>query len=388
MVNTDAIRRRFSACFDGEHPTVLARAPGRVNLIGEHTDYNDGLCMPAAIAQHVCVAARPRDDNLLRAFSVALETRAEVRLDADPVASGVEWMAYVAGLARSLRDAGYRPPGADLLIQSDLPIGVGLASSAALITACAKALLALQGGLLETAELVSICVDAECRHAGTPCGVMDPAAALMSKQDSVMLLDCRSLAVEYIMLGETETRLVLIDSGVAHENRAGKYAQRRAECQAGVSYFQQFDARIKSLRDVSQPLLARHMTQLDPTVAARCHHVVAENARVREAAAALRRRDMAELGKLLNASHASLRDWFSVSCPETDRIVDVACATTGVLGARMMGGGFGGCVLVLCAEDGLSRLKDALHSANVADLSRPNAIIEVQTADGADWQAL
>jgi galactokinase len=386
MVNIDELKTRFADEFDGALPTVLARAPGRVNLIGEHTDYNEGFAMPAATARYLWVAARRRDDRLLRVCSTAFNQRARFDPAGEQAGRAPTWMSYVSGLASSLRNRGFDPPGADLLIHSELRPGGGTGSSAALTVACAKALTALGGGLFETSELVDMCVAAERDYAGTPCGVLDPCACLLSRQGTSMLLDCRSLKVDYLPASPPGARFVLVDSGVTHQNRSGKYAERRAECQEGVNYFQRINPQIRSLRDVDRDLLARHMQQMDPTVASRCHHVVSENRRVLEAAAALRKADPDLLGNLMLASHRSLRDQFRVSCPELDRLVEIICGACGVFGARMMGGGFGGNVIALCREEVVDNLCEVVRTEyKVADAGE---LLTVETCSGADWKAL
>jgi len=379
MLDPHDMTSQFAARFDGRKPAVLARAPGRVNLIGEHTDYNEGFALPAAINRYLRVAAAPRDDRRLRAFSAACDEHAELDPATADLAAIPAWMKYVVGAALALRDAGFDPPGADLLIHSDLPPGGGLASSAALTVACAKALTALGGGLFEMSEFVEICVAAESQCAGTPCGPLDPCACLMARPDSSFLLDCRTLIADYLPATPGDARFVLIDSGIAHANRAGQYAQRRRECHDAVTYFQQINPRITALRDVDDALLARHVQQLDPSSVARCHHVLAENRRARQAAAALRQADPATFGRLMTESHESLRDRFQASTPELDRLVELASAVPGVFGARMTGGGFGGNVLVLCRPDAVEALPAA-----VPDL----AISVVETGEAADWQEL
>jgi len=388
MVNIDELRGRFAERFDGARPAILAHAPGRVNLIGEHTDYNQGYVLPAALDRTLWVAARRRDDRQLRAYSTAFDQQASVDLTGEQLSRDPAWMAYVGGVALSLRAAGFDPPGADLLIHSELRPGGGVGSSAALTVACAKALTALGGGLFETSELVEICTAAESDYAGTPCGVMDPCTCLMGRAGAYLLLDCRSLKVDYLPVSPGGARLVLIDSGVAHRNRSGHYAQRRAECQEAVTYFQQFNPNVQALRDVDDALLARHMQQMDPSAASRCHHVVSENHRVLQAAAALRKADAETLGRLMTESHRSLHDQFQVSCAELDRLVEIACATPGVYGARMMGGGFGGNVLVLCRPEAVRPLEQAVHADYSADGLGAGDILVVETSGGADWQEL
>ncbi len=329
-------------------PAALARAPGRVNLIGEHTDYNEGFVLPLAIEAATWVAAAAREDGLCRAHS--REQAAPQEWDvAGPTPTG--WARYVAGVAALLRARGARLGGFDLCVASEVPVGGGLSSSAALEVASALALAHICGEPLETRELIDLCRDAEREYAGVPCGIMDQTASLLGRAGCAMLLDCRNRELQYIRCEHPAYSFLVGDTGVRHELGASSYAQRQQECAAGVAYFQRRDPAIRALRDIRPESVRAHAQQLDPTVAARCLHVTTEIARTQAAAAALRRGEWEALGPLLRASHASLRDDYEVSCRELDVLADALNGQAGVLGARMTGAGFGGCVLAIVRRD-------------------------------------
>ena len=332
----------------GVGPAALARAPGRVNLIGEHTDYNEGFVLPLAIEAATWVAAAAREDSVCRALS--REQAAPQEWDiAGPTPTG--WARYIAGVAALLRARGARLGGFDLCVASDVPVGGGLSSSAALEVAAALALAHLCGEPLETRELVDLCRQAEREYAGVPCGIMDQTASLLGRDGCALLLDCRNRELQYIPCEHPAYCLLVGDTGVRHELGLSAYAQRQQECAAGVEYFQRRDSTIRALRDIRPESVRAHAQQLDPIVAARCLHVTTEIVRTQAAAAALRRGDWEALGPLLRASHASLRDEYEVSCRELDLLADALNAQPGVLGARMTGAGFGGCVLAVVRRE-------------------------------------
>ncbi|MGH9673358.1 MAG: galactokinase [Bryobacteraceae bacterium] len=326
-----SLRRRFRAIFHRE-PRIY-RAPGRVNLIGEHTDYNEGFVMPAAIDFAAWAAAAPRPDRQVRIFSFNLGEHHQFDLDAPRPRR--TWSDYVEGVAVMLERAGFRLEGADLAVDSTVPLGGGLSSSAALEVSSAKALLA--GRPCEPLELARICQQAESEFAGMRCGIMDQFAACLGREGHALLLDCRSLEYEALPLPE-QIALVACNTMVKHELATGEYNRRREECEAaarqlGVSHLR--DARLDQLDDLPDPLRKR------------ARHVVTENRRALDDAAALRAGVLTVFGRLMNESHASLRDDYEVSCAELDLMVRLAREPDGVSGARMTGGGFGGCVLAL-----------------------------------------
>lgn len=350
------MRERFAREF-GRAAEVVARAPGRVNLIGEHTDYNDGFVLPIALTQATRVAVAARPDGLAQVVSAGLEQRASWPVSDWRGAGAPHWTAYIAGVAGLLRKRGARLEGFDLLVESDVPIGAGLSSSAALEVATALALSMLCGEALEATELIDLCRAAEHEFAGVPCGLMDQTVSLLGRAGHALLLDCRSRTFEQIPVATGAHRFVVIDSNVRHELAAGEYARRHAECAQAVAYFQRLNPAVRALRDVPLESVRAQALQMDPLLAARALHVVSEIRRTQAAAEALRRGELTEFGRLMSESHRSLRDDYEVSCAELDELVQIALSVPGALGARMTGGGFGGCIVALVPEAALPELR-------------------------------
>ncbi len=339
---------RFRARF-GAQCAVVARAPGRVNLIGEHTDYNDGFVLPIATQQETWVGLAPRDDDTVCAFSANLDEEAAWPLEG--CGSQPHWTTYIAGVIAMLRRRGVPVGGCNLYVTSTVPPGGGLSSSAALEVAAALALVRQAGAVLEPVDLIDVCRAAEHEFAGVPCGLMDQSVSLLARAGAALLLDCRSRAFEHIPCEIRGHAFVIADTGVRHKLAAGEYARRQEQCAAAVACLQKRDPQVRSLRDATLDLLAAVGDELDGVAAARARHVITENQRTRAAAEALRRGRLEEFGSLMDASHRSLRDDYEVSCDELDRLVEILRGVEGVLGARMTGGGFGGCVVALVADD-------------------------------------
>lgn len=362
---------------------VIARAPGRVNLIGDHTDYNDGFVLPIATEQHTRVSAARRDDGRVRVFSETLDASAEWPLDDWSAASHPEWTSYIAGVALQLKRRGARLDGCDLYIQSDIPVGRGLSSSAALCVATAKALTCLSGEALDFLDVAELCRETEHGFAGVPCGIMDPLVSLLARRDTVLLLDCRSRAAEYIPLDLRDHVVAVIDSGVRRALAKSAYAERVAECAQAVTHFQRLNPAVRALRDVTVETVRAQMLQMPPLVAARAFHVVSENRRVLAAADALRRRDVAALGSLMDASHRSLRDDYEASCPELDAIVAALTGMDGVIGCRMTGAGFGGSAVAILHRTAIEAARQALARSATQLGAGPWQIILTRAGDGA-----
>ncbi|HEY6935758.1 MAG TPA: galactokinase [Terriglobales bacterium] len=329
----------------GQSPRIF-RAPGRVNLIGEHTDYNDGFVMPAAIELSCWVAIAESEDRRLVLHSQNLQETVEVDLDQSQPLRRKRWSDYVQGVAVELQQHGEKLRGANLLIHSEVPIGSGLSSSAAIEVASGLALLANSGAELDRLKLARLCQRAENEFVGARCGIMDQFTACFGQAKHALLLDCRSLEYRPLPL-PAGVELVICDSGVRHELAAGEYNARRAQCEAGVRVLARHRPDVRALRDASLDDLERNRSQLGEVIYRRCRHVVTENARVLQAAQALERRDLPDFGRLMGESHLSLRFDYEVSCPELDLLVDLAGKQQGVYGARMTGGGFGGCTINL-----------------------------------------
>ncbi|HEU4910745.1 MAG TPA: galactokinase [Actinomycetes bacterium] len=337
----------FGATYDAE-PQGVWSAPGRVNLIGEHTDYNDGFVLPFAIAARTSVAASLRTDGVLRMRSVQ-QPAGDVAVSLDDLRPGRPdgWAAYVAGVVWAARESGHRVSGMDLLVDGRVPLGSGLSSSHALECAMAMAVSDLLGLDLGTAELALLSQRAENDFVGAPTGLMDQLASLQCTADHALFLDTRSLQAEQVPLDPSAAglRLVVVDTRVHHSHGDGSYGNRRAACERAAK-----ELGVASLRDVPADGLAARLGGLDDELRRRARHVVTENARVLEAVAALRARDWEQLGALMVASHRSLRDDYEVSCDELDTAVEVAL-DSGAPGARMTGGGFGGSAVALVPAD-------------------------------------
>ncbi len=321
-------------------------APGRINLIGEHTDYNDGFVMPAAIGFCTWVAARKRHDWTLRAYSGHYDEKITLSLDELSGPPRQHWSDFVRGVAATLQGAGHKLAGANLVIHGEVPLGAGLSSSASLEVALALALTCLSGVALSRLELVKLCQRAEHEYVGTRCGIMDQFVARFGAAGHALMLDCRSLEYQLLPV-PANLRLVVCNSMVRHELASGEYNLRRGDCETGVKLLQPHLPGVSALRDVEIQDLEEYKQLLPERVYRRCRHVITENRRVLQAARALESKDADQFGQLMYQSHASLRDDYEVSCKELDLLVDLASSSPGVYGARMTGGGFGGCTVNL-----------------------------------------
>jgi galactokinase len=350
---------RFQEAY-GQRPTGVWAAPGRVNLIGEHTDYNDGYVLPFALPLRTEVAAAPADGPEWTAWSS--RGGGPVRFGAAHLVPGAVtgWAAYVAGVVWALREAGHEVPGARFAIGSEVPVGAGLSSSAALECAVLAALVDLGGLDLPVQRRPALAQRAENDYVGVPCGIMDQSAVTLCRADHALFLDCRTLAVDHVRLDLAAAGLALlvIDTRAPHRLVSGEYAARRAACERAAATLG-----VPALRDVSTEDLDAALGRLADDVARRrVRHVVTENQRVLDTVALLRAGRVREIGPLLSASHASLRDDFEVTVPELDVAVDAAGAA-GALGARMTGGGFGGCVIALVETAAADHVEGAVRDA-------------------------
>lgn len=362
MVNAASLLQAYRRRFDGAEPLLLARAPGRVNLLGEHVDYNDGRVLPIAIEPAILIAAGPAEDGRIRVHATTFDETIEVDLH-DPRVHGVgRWGLYVIGVVKELAAAGVSLVGAQLVIGGDLPMGAGLASSAALEVAVALSLSGLAGATLAPDELARVCHRAERRHAGVPCGIMDPYVCVMATAQNVLHLDCRDERVEHIPWPEGDADILVLDSRCSHRLSDGIYAERVRQCAAAVEQIRRSDPTVRSLRDVTPRMLAEHEPSLDAVVHRRARHVVSEIRRTAEAVEALKCGDMATFGRAMNDSHESLRRDYEVSSPELDDLAAVARGVPGVFGARMTGAGFGGCVVALARRGAAEGVESAVRN--------------------------
>ena len=350
-VDKDKLRSEF-ARLHGSQPRLF-RAPGRINLIGEHTDYNDGFVLPMAIDRETVVAGAARDDRLIRARSYSQGETVELNLDKPGSPRRGVWFDYVEGVAQALIARGKLLRGADLLIQSNVPAGAGLSSSAALEVSVGFALLAISGQELDPLSLALAGRDAEHNYVGTMCGIMDQYAATFAKAGHALRIDCRSLESTLVPVDLSEAAIVVCDTNVKHNLASSEYNKRRAECEQGVQLLRQVLPEIGALRDVSMSQFETHQHRLPEPIRRRCRHVITENARTLSAAEALKARDLKTMGVLMAESHRSLRDDYEVSCAELDLMFEIAQSLDQVIGARMTGGGFGGCTINFVRRDAL-----------------------------------
>ncbi|MGB7600212.1 MAG: galactokinase [Candidatus Sulfotelmatobacter sp.] len=325
-------------------PCTIFRAPGRVNLIGEHTDYNDGYVMPAAISFDTFVSCAGNNSGNISIHSLQESQPATFPVHESQPQPARNWTDYVRGVLIQLEREGVAIPGANLLIDGQVPIGAGLSSSAALEVATALALLSFSNHSMDSTAIAKLCQRAENEFVGSRCGIMDQFASLHGRAGSALLLDCRSLDLHFLSLPENVS-LVICNTMVKHSIAGGEYNVRRAECEAGVRHFSQRRKTVRALRDITEDDLRQLGCGLPDVLLRRCRHVVTENARVLAASDALESGNLNRFGQLMYESHRSLKDDFEVSCSELDIMVELARKLPGVHGARMTGGGFGGCTI-------------------------------------------
>jgi galactokinase len=346
----ESFRTRF-----GTSSTVY-RAPGRVNLIGEHTDYNDGFVLPAAIGFCCWVAAARRSDRKLAIHSENFNETVEASLDSLAPPQKKHWANYPLGVAWALEEAGKRLSGTNLFIAGEVPLGAGLSSSAAIEVAVGFALLNQSRYEVDRTELAKLCQRAENEFVGARVGIMDQFVSCHGRAGHALLLDCRSLEFELVKL-PSEVQLVICNTMVKHEIGSGDYNIRRTECEEGLRKLQSVLPGIRALRDVTLAQLEEHRGLLEQRVYSRCRHVITESERVMKAVEAFKKEDLKALGPLMRASHLSLRDDYEVSCKELDLMTEIAVAQRGLIGARMTGGGFGGCTINLVAAAAVEEFK-------------------------------
>jgi galactokinase len=373
----EAFKKRYGAA-----PRIF-RAPGRVNLIGEHTDYNDGFVLPMAIDQQTMVAISPRPDQMLYAWSLNLDET--IKLNLDELGSGrrKSWVDYIEGIAAAIKGAGVALNGANIAIQSDIALGGGLSSSAALEMSLGKALIAISNGKLDNLSLALAGQTAEHVHVGINSGIMDQFTSVHASAGYAILLDCRFLKATFIPLMMQDYRIVICNSRVRHSLASSEYNQRRRACEHGVELLRPALPEIRALRDVSLSDLEKHKSLLPATELRCCRHVISENARTLKAAEALEAGNIAEMGRLMSASHQSLRDDYMVSCPELDLLVKSAESQPGMLGARLTGGGFGGCTVNLVKESAIDNFRENVSSQYQATTGLMPEIFVVNASGGA-----
>jgi galactokinase len=374
------LAQHFEQLYDA-HP-VIFRAPGRVNLIGEHTDYNDGFVMPAAIGLSTQVAISPHAEPKLSVCSEEFPRPFEFDTTSLPRHRLGQWCDYVLGVAVMLREAGHPVYGANLLIRGEVPIGSGLSSSAAIEVASALAFMSLNGARLSLPEVAQLCQRAENVFIGARVGIMDQFVSCLGKAGHALLLDCRSLEFKLVPIPD-DVRLVICNTMVKHEHAGGEYNRRREECEQGVKILSKAYPAIRALRDISFEQLQKHSNEMSDVVYRRCLHVVQENQRVLDAAQCLRQGDLKQFGELMRQSHRSLRDLYEVSCPELDLMVELAEGLPGYWGGRMTGGGFGGCTVNLVDTSDAQAFATQIAESYQRKTGKKPDVYVCSAADGA-----
>jgi galactokinase len=340
----DSIKEKFNELFEGE--PVIVRSPGRVNLIGEHTDYNMGFVLPAAIDKAVYYAIKPRKDKQVNLF--AFDLNEEWQFEADDVKkSEKSWANYLIGVVDQINKSGREIMGFDCVFGGNIPIGAGLSSSAAIEAGLAYALNNLFDLGFDKIELVKLAQRAENQFVGVQCGIMDQYINIFGKKGNVLRIDCRSLDYEYFPFKFDDVSIVLFNTNVSHSLASSEYNQRRRECSSGVDIIKRQYPHVESLRDVTPAMLEENRDKLDGVIYKRCKYVIEENQRLLNACEALNNNNLSEFGQYMYGSHQGLSKEYEVSCPELDYLVELVSGREGVYGARMMGGGFGGCTINL-----------------------------------------
>jgi galactokinase len=360
MIDPRRLKDKFIETYGGE--PRLFRAPGRVNLIGEHTDYNGGFVLPMAIDKEAAVAVRERSDRKIRAYTINLEEAAEFDLDEEKPRKKGFWLNYIEGVARILESKTGRLKGADLLIWSDVPTGAGLSSSAALETVTGLALSEISGQAINRVTLAKIGQQTEHEYVGAKVGIMDQFVSAHARARHALLLDCRSLEFENVPLDTKDVAVVICDTNVKHDLATSGYNTRREECEQAVRILKENLPDVRELRDVSREDFEKFAGLLPELIRRRARHVITENERTLQAASALKRKDLDEFGRLMWQSHESLKNDYEVSCRELDILVEIAGETTGVLGGRMTGGGFGGSTVNLVKRENLDAFKEKISA--------------------------
>ncbi len=366
----------FQEHFDDQSP-LLFRAPGRVNLIGEHTDYNDGFVLPTAINHQVVIATRRRDDRQVNIFSLDFDQWDRFTLDNLSKSPDQTWSNYVRGVAWSLQEDGHKLTGMDAVIAGDVPIGAGLSSSAAIEVVTGYALLQLAGIEVDRVKLALAAQRAENDFVGMRCGIMDQYISCLGQVNHALLIDCRDLGYESVPLS-SEVSVIIVDSNVHRGLVDNEYNTRREECEEAARHFG-----VPALRDVDEETFFARADELSPVVRRRARHVITENARTVAAAKALQANDFETVGKLMNASHVSMRDDFEISRRELDVLVKIAQDVDGVYGARLTGAGFGGCIVALATNEATKAVEKAVKAKYPAATGLEASIYICQASEGA-----
>ena len=388
-MDRQALTQDFLGFFGGEAAGIrVFTSPGRVNLIGEHTDYNGGFVFPAALTLATTVLARPRTDRTIRLVATDLRQVVVADLDDLQKSRGIPWGAYQLGVADELMKAGFPLVGCDLLYEDKVPLGSGLSSSAAIEVATAFALVSLGAGekpvAIDPIHMAKISQTAEHNFIGVMCGIMDQFASAMGKKDHAIFLDCQTLAYEWVPLVMEGVSIVIANTNHKRSLGEGKYNERRAECETGLEILKAALPAITCLRDVSAADFEQHGALIaDPVVRNRVAHVVYEDDRVLRSVEALKQGDLVLFGQLMDQSHDSLRDLYEVTGMKLDALVDAFRACDGVIGSRMTGAGFGGCAVALVKTEAVEAVKEKVGAAYLAKVGHPCTFYVSDIGDGA-----
>ena len=375
------IEKTFERIF-GTRPEVVVRAPGRVNLIGEHTDYNDGFVLPAAIDRYIGFAGRRRADRQVRAHSVDFQDSVEFSLDDIQRDAAHSWSSYLRGVSKFLQSDGHQLSGADVVFGGDVPREAGLSSSAAVEVAATVFWQRLMGLKLDPVYVIKLSRKAENEFVGVPCGIMDQFISALGRQDHALFLDCRDLTYRHVPL-RGDVKVVVCNSGVKRALAQSEYEVRLKQCRQAVAQLGTAGLAVKTLREVDSQDLEVHRSALNELLLKRARHVVTENQRVLEAVEVLEAGDLERFGELMNASHESLRDDYEVSSKELDVLVELAWKQPGTLGARMTGAGFGGCTVNLVRAEVAEAFAEAVQKGYQESLGLRAEIYVCRASDGA-----
>ena len=364
----------------GEKP-VIFRSPGRVNILGEHTDYNEGFVLPAAIDKNIYIAISKRNDNIIQLYAADFD-EIYTTDTANVKVSSTQWANYILGVVDQLQKKGHALTGFNIVVDGDVPIGAGLSSSAAVECATIYALNEIFSLGLDRLTMTPLAQKAEHVFAGVNCGIMDQFASMFGKKDHVIKLDCRSLDYEYVPLKLEGYKIVLLNTNVKHNLAASEYNTRRQQCEKGIALINEHRPEIKSLRDVTMDMLKKYVEPTDPLVYQRCKYVVQENERLLMACEDLKKGNITALGEKMYETHNGLRFFYDVSCKELDFLVEYVKNIPAVAGARMMGGGFGGCTINLVKEEAIEKLVADVSLAYTEAMKLPLTAYIASIEDG------
>ncbi|GAB6098355.1 galactokinase [Halanaerocella petrolearia] len=382
-MNTQVKEELINRFGDNGNVIKVAQAPGRVNLIGEHTDYNDGFVLPIAIDREVTIAAQARNDQKIRVFSLDYSSETSFVLSDIKYNEESNWINYLQGVAKLLLNKGYKLQGMNLALTGNVPQGAGLSSSAALEVVTALIFKLMNNLQIDKVEIAKLCKKAENEFVGVNCGIMDQFISALGKQDNALFIDCESNRYQLVPIDTNQIKIVVANTNVEHNLVDSAYNQRLKECQEGVKLFNQLsDQDITALRDISVEEFMKYKDQLPATIRKRCQHVIYENQRVKDTINLLKEDDLNQVGELMKQSHDSLKDLYEVSCSELDLMVDLALEINGVLGARMTGAGFGGCTVNLVREDAVKEFKNQVATQYYAQTGIEPDIYVCNIEDG------